>query len=137
MKRVLPLLLLALLLATAVGAQESAVVTLLDPVALLERYAQADLILVDVRNRASWEQARAQGAVSLPYPEVAARGSQVLVRGRIPVLYCTCPNESTSIAAARELERLGAEEVVVLVGGLRAWANAGLPMDFGPAEDQS
>ncbi len=137
MKRTVLLVLLAALYAAGLGAQAEEVWTLLDPVALFESYTAEDLILVDVRSRASWEQARVAGSLSLPYPELASGASSVLRSGRIPVLYCTCPNEITSVAAARELQRLGAREVIVLVGGLRAWATAGLPMAFGPAEDQS
>ena len=137
MKRVALSVLLAVVLSIGLSAQQSEAWTLLDPVALLERYAAEDLILVDVRSRASWEQARAAGSLSLPYQEIAAGASELLESGRIPVLYCTCPNEITSVAAARELERLGAREVIVLVGGLRAWATAGLPMAFGPEEDRT
>ena len=46
--------------------------------------------------------------------------------GKIPrnseiVLYCTCPNEETSLAAQRQLLQRGFQRVKVLTGGLPAW----------------
>ena len=50
-------------------------------------------------------------------------------------VYCTCVRQATSARVARELQRMleGKEvRIVVIRGGLRAWAKAGLPIEGVP-----
>jgi rhodanese-related sulfurtransferase len=54
--------------------------------------------------------------------------------GRMVYLYCTCQSDATSIRAAKELIDQGFR-VAVIVGGLRAWRRAGLPLEPVPAEE--
>ncbi len=49
---------------------------------------QQQAILVDVRSRASYDQAHAVGAISVPEDEVAARLNE-LPRDQVMILYCT------------------------------------------------
>ncbi len=44
------------------------------------------------------------------------------------VLYCTCPNEESSLHAYRKMKDCGFRNVKVLTGGLPAWKKAGLPL---------
>jgi len=44
------------------------------------------------------------------------------------VLYCSCPNEETSSRVARDLKRRGYTRARALVGGWKAWQEAGLPV---------
>lgn len=81
--------------------------------------------LVDVRTREAYDFAHAAGAISLPESELARRASE-LPTDRTLVLYCTCPDEQTSLRAARTLVSVfGVTNVVVLKGGLDAYAAAG------------
>ena len=50
------------------------------------------------------------------------------------VLYCTCAGEATSKRVARALAAQGFA-VSVIVGGLRAWKKAGLPLEPVPVDD--
>ncbi|HJW98787.1 MAG TPA: rhodanese-like domain-containing protein [Terriglobales bacterium] len=45
------------------------------------------------------------------------------------VLYCTCPNEETSLSVRRKLIECGFQRVKVLTGGLPAWKLAQLPLE--------
>jgi rhodanese-related sulfurtransferase len=45
------------------------------------------------------------------------------------VLYCTCPNEETSLSVRRRLVERGFQHVKVLTGGLPAWKQGKLPLE--------
>ena len=49
-------------------------------------------------------------------------------------LYCTCYREATSARVAHVLIEKGFEAYVI-VGGLRAWQKAGLPVEAVPQDD--
>jgi membrane protein DedA with SNARE-associated domain/rhodanese-related sulfurtransferase len=53
-------------------------------------------------------------------------------------VYCTCARQATSARVARELQKVFQDRgvrVVVIRGGLRAWAKAGLPVEVVPSEE--
>ena len=45
------------------------------------------------------------------------------------VLYCTCPNEETSLSVHHQLSQRGFKNVKVLIGGLPAWKREKLPLE--------
>jgi membrane protein DedA with SNARE-associated domain/rhodanese-related sulfurtransferase len=45
------------------------------------------------------------------------------------VVYCTCPNEETSVTVAKQLHELGVMRVRPLAGGLAGWERLGFPVD--------
>src|SRR5690349_16382536 len=45
------------------------------------------------------------------------------------VLYCTCPNEETSLSVRGQLVKRGFQHVKVLSGGLPAWKREQLPLE--------
>lgn len=49
--------------------------------------------------------------------------------GREIVVYCTCPNEETSVKVAKELCELGVQRVRPLAGGLEGWEKLGFPVE--------
>ena len=51
-------------------------------------------------------------------------------------VYCTCVREATSVRVARELQSRGVR-VAVIKGGLRAWKDAGLPIEAVPIEEMA
>ena len=89
-------------------------------------YDKGEVLVVDVRDRASYEQGRIAGAIHLPLDEIAARAPEVrrLARGRMVVTYCSCPSEASSVRAARALGEHGVR-AQALVGGYRGWVDAG------------
>lgn len=89
-------------------------------------YEKGEVLVVDVRDRASFEQSRIAGAIHLPVDEIATRAAEVrrLARGRVVVTYCSCPGEASSLRAARALGDHGVR-AQALIGGYHAWVEAG------------
>jgi rhodanese-related sulfurtransferase len=85
-------------------------------------------LLVDVRGRDAFDFSHATGAVSIPESEMVELAA-TLPTDRTVVLYCTCPDEKTSLRAGRTLVGVfHAANVVVLKGGLDAYETAGGPV---------
>jgi rhodanese-related sulfurtransferase len=67
------------------------------------------------------------GAVTIAPNEIDRRVIDISRNANI-VLYCTCPNEETSLKAYRQLKDRGFRHLKVLTGGLPAWREAKLPL---------
>jgi rhodanese-related sulfurtransferase len=81
--------------------------------------------LVDVRGHDAYEFAHAVGTISMPEAEMDGMAGE-LPTDRTLVLYCTCPDEKTSLRAARTLAGVyHLTNLVVLKGGMLAYRNAG------------
>jgi NhaP-type Na+/H+ or K+/H+ antiporter/rhodanese-related sulfurtransferase len=91
----------------------------------------APVVVADVRRDSEWAGAEtlARGAVRLT-PNMAADDARRLglPQDAWIVLYCSCPNEETSGRVARDLKRRGFTRARALVGGWKAWQEAGLPV---------
>jgi rhodanese-related sulfurtransferase len=81
--------------------------------------------LVDVRADHEWEAGHVAGAVHLPLDELAERAGE-LDRERPVVVYCRGGNRCQM--AAEALASAGFE-ATPLAGGIRAWEEAGLPLE--------
>jgi len=90
------------------------------------------VLMIDVRDEASYVTGHIATAVHVPLSEVASRADELSAGGRTIIAYCSCPAEESSLAAAADLVAAGATDVYVLDGGIAAWANAGLPLKRGP-----
>lgn len=119
----------ALILASCAGSPEPG--ALIGPEEAFEMVRKGEAILVDVRDEASYIEAHLAGAILVPVLQVASQAEQLGARERTLITYCSCPNEETSIAAANELISRGVTDVLVLEGGMREWALAGLPFRSG------
>ncbi|MFR0354610.1 rhodanese-like domain-containing protein [Streptomyces sediminimaris] len=85
-----------------------------------------DAVLLDVREPQEWRAGRAPWAVHLPLSALAAgAGLPAEVQARPLVVICRSGNRSRQ--AAELLVARGAHAVDV-VGGMREWAGAGLPV---------
>ncbi|ANP50155.1 rhodanese-related sulfurtransferase [Streptomyces griseochromogenes] len=86
----------------------------------------ADSVLLDVREPAEWEAGHVPGAVHLPLSALAAgAGLPAPAQARPLVVICRSGNRSRQ--AAELLVARGADAVDV-IGGMRDWAGAGLPV---------
>lgn len=81
--------------------------------------------LIDVRTQEAFDYAHATGAISMPESAAVAMMDN-LPTGQTLVLYCSCPDEKTSLRAAQTLSSVfHVSHLVVLKGGLDAYTAAG------------
>ncbi len=94
-----------------------------------------DMVIADVRSHGYYDQGaqRIKGSVRLE-PNALTSMIPTLNKNEKIYLYCTCLNEGTSSKVAHLLREHGFEAYVI-VGGLRAWQKAGLPVEPVPVAD--
>jgi 3-mercaptopyruvate sulfurtransferase SseA len=68
------------------------------------------------------------GAIRLT-PDQLPRQGLDLPRDRDIILYCTCPNETSSISTALRLRKMGIARVRPLLGGFDAWKRLSYPLE--------
>jgi glyoxylase-like metal-dependent hydrolase (beta-lactamase superfamily II)/rhodanese-related sulfurtransferase len=87
-----------------------------------------DLVVLDVREKDAYEQGHIAGARLLPRGQLELRVNDELAdpTKRI-VVYCEFGR--ISILAAATLRQMGFQRVVALDGGMKAWRDAGLPIE--------
>jgi rhodanese-related sulfurtransferase len=119
----------ALVSACAGGQREPG--ALIGPDEAFEMVQGGEAVLVDVRSEAAYVEGHLQSALSVPLQTVGRRAEWLDERERTIIFYCSCPAEETSLAAAAELIDRDVTDVLVLEGGIREWALAGLPMRAG------
>ncbi len=89
-----------------------------------------DALMLDLREPKEYEGGRVPNAVHLPQSQLASRGDELKKLTARPVI-AYCDRGQRSRAAAAALSKLGFAEVYTLRGGLRAWTDAGLPVEKG------
>jgi len=83
-------------------------------------------VILDLREPQEYAGSRLPNAVHLPLSQLASRGHELAkLTGRPVITYCERGRGSRAAAA---LTKLGFQEVYILHGGLRAWTDAGLPL---------
>lgn len=90
---------------------------------------EAGAVLVDVREAPEWAEGHAPGAVLAPLSALTA-GEPLPESARSRPVVAICRSGKRSREAAALLSARGAE-VVDVVGGMRAWTEAGLPVVIG------
>jgi rhodanese-related sulfurtransferase len=85
-------------------------------------------VIIDVRTEPAFKAGHIKGSQLIPLSEVAARAGE-LPQDKTIILYCSCPAEQTSIAAAQALKGKGVENTAALVGGFPKWQDAGYPTE--------
>jgi rhodanese-related sulfurtransferase len=81
-------------------------------------------VLLDVRNAKEWEAGHAPGAVWVPLAELEGARFSLPINRRI---VCVCRVGQRSARATAELVQMGFE-AVNMAGGMKAWAERGLPV---------
>jgi rhodanese-related sulfurtransferase len=102
--------------------------------ALRRLRAGEPIVFVDARREVEWRNAveKLPGAVRLA-PEGTDETLPIIKRTHTAIVYCTCPLEASSEAAAEHLLAHGVGNVYVLYGGLPAWQLAQGPLEPGRA----
>jgi rhodanese-related sulfurtransferase len=104
---------------------EPAVAESLEPERVAELVRGGEAELIDVRQPEEWERGRVPGAVHIVLEEVTARAAEV-PRDRTVVFACRGGNRSAMVADAFRHDGYDAYN---MAGGLRAWEQAGLPLE--------
>jgi rhodanese-related sulfurtransferase len=87
-----------------------------------------DAIIIDVREPAEFGAGHVLGAKNVPLARLAAPTPDLLKRKERPVIvYCDGSDRAAKAAAA--LKKAGFARVMNLSGGIKAWQDAGLPVE--------
>ena len=87
--------------------------------------AQKAVLVIDVRDPASFAAGRIPGAVNVDYTQMTKMGKKFTGESRTLVTYCACANEMTAARAAVDLAGLGIPGAKALVGGWDEWVRRG------------
>ena len=87
-----------------------------------------DILILDVRDQASYNAGHIPGALLVPFQQVESAADQLRGRASKLVTYCSCPAEESSMSAALKLRSQGITNVYVLVGGYNEWIRQGRPV---------
>lgn len=90
----------------------------------------ADLIVLDVRERDAYEAGHVPGAQLLPRGQLELRVNQDLPDPTRRIVTC-CELGRISTLAAATLRQMGFQRAVALDGGMKAWREAGYPVEAG------
>lgn len=85
-------------------------------------------VIIDVRGEPSYKAGHIKGAQLIAFNEIAARSAE-LPKDQTIILYCSCPAEHSSVAAAQLLKGKNVTNTAALVGGYPAWKEAGYPIE--------
>jgi len=87
-----------------------------------------DAFVIDVREPGEFNAGHILGAKNVPLASVAGAGPELAKRKAKPVILC-CESGNRSGTAAATLRKQGFERVFNLAGGIKAWQDAGLPVE--------
>lgn len=91
---------------------------------------QSDLVILDVREKDAWVAGRVPGARCLPRGQLELRVNEELPDPTARIVTC-CEFGRISTLAAATLKELGFTRVAALDGGMKAWREAGFPLEAG------
>lgn len=90
-------------------------------------WGEPALTIIDLRDRALFNESHVMGAISMPMTEVLRRALTTLEFERDLYVYASTDEEAA--VAAEELRTAGYRKVSVLRGGAAAWKAAGFPLE--------
>jgi rhodanese-related sulfurtransferase len=83
------------------------------------------VLVIDVRDPASFATGRIPGSVNVDYTQVLKEAQRFAGETRIIVTYCACVNETTAARAAVDLAASGIPGARALKGGWDEWVHRG------------
>jgi rhodanese-related sulfurtransferase len=100
----------------------------LDELAARVQRGEPDLVVLDVRERDAFEAGHIPGARHLPRGQLELRINEELPDPTLRIL-TACEFGRISTLAAATLRQLGFQRAVALDGGMKAWREAGYPVE--------
>jgi rhodanese-related sulfurtransferase len=94
---------------------------------------RGSVLLVDVRDWASYRHAHLPGAISVPLDKLPARAAILRSTGKIVVTYCNGPKGEKGMRAAAMLRQLGLAKAHALAGGFGGWVEEGHVVELKPS----
>jgi len=94
----------------------------------VEKSHQPGAVLVDVREDHEWIHGRAAGAVHLG-KGIIERDIEATYPDATTPLLCYCGGGYRSVLVADALQKMGYTNVFSVIGGYKAWKDAGLPIE--------
>ncbi len=107
-------------------------VSIISSAELLDRLAEPDLRLIDVRTGGEFETMHIPGSVNVPLTAIDERASEIAAIEGPAVLICQ--SGARSRTAAETLDRAGKTDLVSLDGGVIAWQASGGDIAAGAQE---
>jgi len=89
--------------------------------------ARPDLVLIDSRGSAAWDQGHIPGALHLPTAEIPDRSGALVPTTALVITYCWGPGCNGATRAALAFARLG-YHVKEMLGGYEYWVREGFPV---------
>ncbi|MGB0388675.1 MAG: rhodanese-like domain-containing protein [Ardenticatenaceae bacterium] len=96
------------------------------PQQIAQQVLDGDVTLVDVRSQAEWDGGRLPGATHIMLGYLSERANEVM-NGKPIVVQCR--SGARVAIAASILQAQDAKQPINMIGGYRAWAQAGLPIE--------
>jgi rhodanese-related sulfurtransferase len=90
-------------------------------------------VFVDTRNEDAFKVEHIKGAINVPAKEIEAKYKNIPTDKKI-IAYCSWPSEHTSAGLVTELKKKEIGNAFALVGGTKAWKDAGYPMESGESK---
>ena len=87
-------------------------------------------VIVDVRDEGSFKLEHIKGALHITTETMAADMNK-LPKGKKIIAYCSCPSEHSSSVWVTEAKKKGVKNAFAMIGGTKAWKEAGFPMEKG------
>ena len=91
--------------------------------------SEKKVLVLDVRDPASFAIGRIPGSVNVDYTQVLKQAARFAGEKRIIVTYCACTNEATAARAAVDLAASGIAGARALKGGWDEWVQRGEPIE--------
>lgn len=95
-----------------------------------KEYDAGTAIIVDARSGDAWKNERIKSSLSIPMETLDTKYKELPTDKKI-IAYCSCPAEHTSGEMVKKLKEKGITNAYALVGGTKAWKEAGYPMAKG------
>lgn len=95
---------------------------------LLGLAGKASAVWVDPRPAAAYREGHIEGAINIPLKEVLSE-YESLRRYDVVIVYGNSYRDPVSEGMSKRLLQLGLKDVRTLRGGLKAWQEAGLPLE--------